>query len=660
MPQRLRQTFKFKDFSIPVSYESDAQGRMRDARNVFTNRNRLDTRHGIQRFNTYALGAYGFFLDISTLDVNKLDTENSIDDESVLSDCDSVTFFKKTDGTSYTIVKAGITLWSIASDGAHTALKTNLSASTKHRAITMTDRHIIVIGTDGFFTYDGTTFTQLGQDSSDTAVTVAASGSGNSLTASDYQVGFTWYASSIGFESNLSTASATVTVASGEQIDVSDIPTSADNELIDKKRIYFKDVTNEGEWLFWDEINLDVTTETIDDDASSTQTPPTKNARPLGNGAKFIERFGNKAVISGIDSFPSDVLFSEEYLPDAFDDSTSTRLVFKANGNGPITGIKVGYYTSDNLNPYICVFKKRGIDVYSELGGNPSYSTVSSTVGCVAPDSLQEIDGDIYFMSESGWHVISNGRLVEKKNKAFKLGDGDIDSIFTEEGFTYELNKSNFDNFFSVYYQTLNQYLTFVSESGNSRIEKAYNYEFDINGFRPYEFNLEYTCGCIGEDSQGNEIVILGGKNGRLYKHGTSVTKHDVDADNNSVSIPAFAQLYWLAHEDLDASLNFGTMIFKALSNEQDITVRCWLDYKLSDLTSKTYSFTDTSGSFILDVSKLDEQVLSDGRTIVRSLGSGIYKTSQSLLVGFYMDGIDYDMKLISGQIDASKNGNPN
>ena len=164
----------------------------------------------------------------------------------------------------------------------------------------------------------------------------------------------------------------------------------------------------------------------------------------------------------------------------------------------------------------------------------------------------------------------------------------------------------------------------------------------------------------ILKDSQGNEIVILGGKNGRLYKHGTSVTKHDVDADNNNVSIPAFAQLYWLAHEDLDASLNFGTMIFKALSNEQDITVRCWLDYKLSDLTSKTYSFTDTSGSFILDVSKLDEQVLSDGRTIVRSLGSGIYKTSQSLLVGFYMDGIDYDMKLISGQITASKNGNPN
>lgn len=658
MPQRLRQTFKFKNFSIPVSYNNDVEDRMRDARNVYTNRDRLDTRHGVQRLNTYALGGYGFFLDISKLDEGELDSENQLADESVLDSVDSVTFFKKTDGTYFYIAKAGVTLWSIASDGSHVALKTGLSTTTKHRAITMTDRHIIAIGTDGLFTYDGTTFTQLGQDSG-TAVTVAASGSGNTLTAADYQVAFTYYASSIGFESNLSTASATVTVSSGGQIDVSNIPTSADNELIDKKRIYVKDVTNEGAWLFWSEINLSVTTETIDADPTSTSTPPTKNARPLGNGAKFIERFGNKVVISGIGGFESDVLFSEEYLPDAFDDSSSTRIVFKANGNGPVTGIKVGYFTQDNLSPYLCIFKKNSIDIYSEIGGTASYSTVSSSVGAVIQDTIQEINGDIYFMSESGWHIISNGRLLEKKNKAYRLADGDIDSIFTENGFTYELNKTQFDNYFSVYYQGLNQYMTFISESGNTAIRKSYNYEFDINGFRPYDYKLDFFCACIGEDAQGNEIVVLGGKNGRLYKHGIPVTKHDVDIDNNSVSIPSFAQLYWLAHQDYDSTLNFGPMIFKALTSETDITVRFWLNYNLSDQTDKAYSFPDTAGSFILDVSKLDEATLSDGRTIVRDIGGGVYKTAQSLLIGFYQDGTDINMGLLSGQIDASKNGRP-
>lgn len=656
MPQRLKQTFQFKNLNLPVSYNSQVKNKMRDARNVFTNRDRLDTRHGVSRLNNFAAGAYAFFLDDSKLDLNKLDSGNFVSDESVLSDIKSVTFFKKTDNTSYYIVKAGSSLYSINNSDVHQFLVNGLDTDLKHRAITMTDRHIIAIGTDGLYSYDGTIFSSLGQDSSDTAVTVAASGSGNTLTASDYQVAFTYYASSIGFESNLSVASSTVTVTSGEQIDVSAIPTTASNSLIDKKRIYVKDVTNEGAWLFWSEINLSVTTETIDEDPTSSQTPPTKNARPLGANAKFIEKFGNKAVIAGINGYESDILFSEEYLPDAFDDS-STRIVFKANGNGPITGIKVGYYTQDNLSPYLCVFKKKNIDVYSSIGGSVSYSTISTTTGAINQDTIQEINGDIYFMSESGFHIISNGRLYEKNNQAVKLSDSDIDSIFTENGFTYELNKTDFDNFFSVYYQSLNQYMTFVSESGTTLINKSYNYEFDIQGFRPYEFYLNYFCACIGEDALGNEIVVLGGKNGRFYKHGIPVDKYDVDLSNTATNISAYAQLFWLEHEDFDSTLNFGGMIIKALTSANDITVNCWLNYHLSELYGKAYSFNDSEGSFILDESYLDQDFLSDGRTIVKTLSSGIYKTAKSLLVGFYQEGQNKNLGILSCQIDASKNG---
>lgn len=659
MPQALRQSIKFKNFSMPVSYNTDQVGKMSDARNVFTNRNRLDTRHGVQRAHTYAVGSIGFNLDVSKLDINKFDS-GVVGDESLLDDIISTSFFKKTDGTKYEIVKQGITLWAIDSTGNQAVLKTGLTATTKHRSETVNDRAIIVIEEDGLYAYDGTTFSILGQDSSDTAVSVAASGSGNTLTAKDYKVAFTYYASSIGFESNLSLASSTVTVASGEQIDVTNIPTTALNEFIDKKRIYIKDVTNEGEWLFYSEINLNVSTETIDEDTTSSITPPTKNARPFGANAKFIAKFGSKIAIAGVNGFESDVLFSEPFIPDAFDDSTSTRLVFKASGNGDITGIKTGYYTTDNLSPYLCVFKKRSIEVYSNLSGTNTYSVISSGLGCVNQDTIREINGDIYFMSEGGFHIISNGRIVTKNDKAFKLGDSDIDSIFTEEGFTYELNKANFGSFFSVYYQTLNQYMVFTSESGNTLINKSYNYEFDINGFRPYDYALNFYCSCSSEDENNDEIVLLGGKNGRLYKHSINVTKHDVDIDNNSVDIDAFAQLYWIAHDDFDASMNFGTMIFKAITQVTPITVKAWLNYHLSEEVLTTYDFNDNEGGFILDQSKLDINVLSDGRTIVKTLSSGIYKTAKSLMIGFYQSGQDINIGLLSGQIDASKNANNN
>lgn len=638
MPQRLRQTIKWKNFNLPVSYNSDVKDRMRDARNVYTNKDRLDTRHGVQRWNTTQI-------------------ENG---EPTVPNVQSVTYFKKTDGSKYYIVKCGTVLYSVSESSTHTVLKTGLTAANKHRQVTFNDRAIIAIEDDGLFTFDGTTFTQLGEDAPNVAVTVAASGSGNTLPASNYQVAFTYYASSIGFETNLSDASATVTVAAGEQIDVSNIPTNPTNDLIDRKRIYIKDVISASDWLFWDEINLAVTTETIDSEISSTQTPPTKNARPIGGNAKFLDKFGEKLIIAGINGLESDVLFSEVYLPDAFDDGSSTRLVFKAGGDGEITGIKVGFYTSDNLSPYLCIFKRRAIEIYSELGGLASYSTVSSTVGAVSQDTILEIDGDIVFMSETGWHVISNGRINEKKGRAFRLGDGDIDSIFTEEGFTYEINKSNTENFFSVYYQTLNQYITFISEAGNTNINKAYNYEFDIGGFRPYEFPIGYTSACVAEDASGDSFVLIGGNDGYLYKHGLEVSKHDVDSSNSSVNIDAFAQLYWINHDDLDATMNFGTLILKGLDSDNDVTVKLWLDYNLTNVEDRAYSFTGPNSGFILDESKLDEGILGDGRDVVRSIGQGVYKTSQSLLIGFYQNILDANLGLVSGQLDASKNGNPN
>ncbi len=632
MPQRLRQIFKFKDFSLPVSYSDDEKGKMREALNVYTNKGRLDTRFGCHRFNSTALSG----------------------------DVQSVTFFKKTDETSHILAKHGVNFSSVSESSSHTSLSTSLSTSTRHRAVTFTDRSIIALGSDGVYSFNGTTFTQLGQDASTTAVSVAASGAGNTLPASDYKVAFTFYASSIGFESNLSTESATVTVASGEQIDVTAIPTSADNALVDKKRIYIKDVTADGEWFFWSEINLAVSTETIDGEITSTSNPPTKNARPIGSGAEFVEKFGERLVLAGVIGFESDVLFSEPYLPDAFDDGSSTRLVFKAGGDGPITGIKVGYYTNDNLNPYLCVFKRKSVEVYSELGGNASYSTISTVVGAVSQDTIVEKDGDVYFMSESGWHVISSGKLVESKGLAAKLGGSDLDSIFTDDGFIHELNQEESTNFFSVYYQRLDQYITFVSEAGSSVKNRAYNYEYGIKGFRPYEFPVGFSDACIFQTSNEDSLVLLAGEDGYIYKHGIGVSKYDQTASDDSVIIAAFAQLYWINHEDFDSTLNFGQLILKSLNSSNDLTVKYWLNYNLSSETNLTYSFTGSSSGFILDESKLDEGIFGDGREVVRSVGRGIYKTAQCVLVGFYQSVLNGNIALISGQIDASKNGNVN
>lgn len=630
MPLRKRAMKRWQNFNYPISYKVNAQDRMKDARNVCTIQDILETRHGISRYNATAF---------STAPI-------------------SISFYKSNANTSYILAKDGAILYRANATGAHTSLKTGLTATNKHRAVTFYNRHIIAIESDGLFAYDGTTFSQLGQVPP-AAPTVGASGSGSSLTASTYVVALTFYSSATGFETNKGTDSSQVTPSAAQQIDVSNIPSTADNAFIDKVRIYLKDVSGNGEYLFWDEINLGVTTDTIDADPTSTQTPPTKNGAPLAGGGKYPVVFGQRFSYAGNGSFGSDVFFSEPFLPDAFDDSVTARTINIA-GNGPVTGLGVGYFGGDNQNPYLVAFKEKHIELYTEASGSGQQVIISQEIGCVSHDTIKTINGDVFFMSSQGWHAIKDGRLIRTKDKNDSIDNGDINDIFNRSGFVFGLNKQQFSNMFSVYYPTLQQYMTFVSEGQNTDIYKSYNYEFNIGGFRSYDFPVLFKSGALGEDGAGEEVVYLSGGGGYIYTHSISEAKGtDVDIDGNDIAIKAFAQLYWINGDDMDASYNFGPLILRALAQSSDITVKCFLNYSLQSPSDLPFSFNDPDTGFILDVSRLGEGILSDGRTIVRYLGE-VLKSGQSLLIGLYKEAEGESMSLIEGQLDVQKNGNPN
>ena len=630
MPLIRRATKKWKNFNFPVSYKVGVKDRFIDAGNVVTIQDSLETRHGISRFNSTAFS----------------DTPQSI------------SYFMDNSGTTYVIVKDGTNLYKCEPTGAHTLLKTGLTVTTKHRGITFNNRHVISIEGDGLFSYDGTIFSQLGQVFPSNP-TVASSGAGNTLTASDYQVALSYYSSQTGFESNRSSGSATVTVASGEQIDVTAIPSTADNGYIDKIRVYIKDITGDSAWLFYEEINLGATTSTIDTDTDSTLTATLTNGAPISGGGKYLSAYGQELAYAGNATFPSDVFFSEQFLPDAFDD-TETSATINIGGNGPITGIGVGYFSGDNQNPYLVAFKRNHIELFTEASGSPQQVVISTELGCASGDTVKVINGDVFFMSTKGFHAIKDGRLVRTQGKHDSIDNGDIEDIFKQNGQSFELNKAQSENFFSVYYPTLQQYMTFVGEGNSLTISKSYNFEFEIGGFRPYNFDVIFTGACLGEDGLGEDIVYLCGENGFVYTHSIKETQGtDIDADGNNVAIDAFANLFWLNGDDMDASYNFGPMILRAITQENPITVRYFLNYSQQGKTDLSYDFSDPDSGFILDVSILDEATLTDGRTIVRYNGE-ILRSGQSLLIGFYKSQQGESMALLEGQLDVQKNGNPN
>lgn len=619
-----------KKLSMPVSYKLLDEDKLYDSRNVFDNKGVTETRPGIVRYNSTSLG--GKII--------------------------SASYFKKSDGTRYKIAKVGTVLYSVAANGAHTSLKTGLTSSTKHRGVTINDRHIIAIENDGLYSFNGTTFTQLGQ-SPPTTLT-ATNTSGGSLTdTSTYQAAITFYASSIGFETNaLSSSQVTIAAATGRRLSLSDIPATASNALIDKVRIYLKNVTTGSSFLYIAEISLGTTTYNIDAESTSTLAAPTTNSAPLAGGGKFLAVFGKRLAYTGNNTFKNDVFISEEYVPDAYDDTTTARTL-EIPGQGEVTGIACGLYDNSYLNPFLTIFKKTTTVIYSELNGVQVQTTIDENIGCVSHDTIRVKNGVVYFMSENGWYAIANGSFIKKDGRPMSLGQGDIDDIFSREGWAYQLNASQYSNFFSAYYSTLNHYLTFVSEGSSDTFYKAYNYEERIGGFRVYEFKTPISCACEGEDDNGNQCVFLGDTTGTLFTFSVKNDRHDEDENGDSETIPAFAYLPFVVPGDDSVSYNFRSLTVKAINSENAVTVRAFPAYTLQSNESVSYDFSNDTPGFVLDVGRLDTDVLGDERVPTTYLAD-INRVGETMIIGFFQDILDANLGLISSQLSYSRNGNRN
>ena len=166
MTLRKRAVDKIKPLSVPVSYRVLDRNKLSDARNIFDNKGVRETRYGLNPFNEVSLG--GPILSLS--------------------------YFKKADGTRYRIAKVGGTLYSYQAVGNPTVLKNGLTETTRHRAVTLNNRHIISIEGDGLYSFDGDIFTPLGQ-LPPTGITVAVAAGGTLTPDKDYRVGVTFYLS---------------------------------------------------------------------------------------------------------------------------------------------------------------------------------------------------------------------------------------------------------------------------------------------------------------------------------------------------------------------------------------------------------------------------------------------------------------------------------
>jgi hypothetical protein len=634
MPLSQRMSKKIRSFDLPVSFKMGETGdRLRDALNVFSNQGRLETRFGRERFNATPLP----------------------------SAINSLSFFEHANGDRHLIAKAGTSIYSVDQTGAHTELKSGLNEFSKHRGVTWargsSSRQIIALDGDGLYQFDGEFFSPLGQDPPSTPTIALTTGT---MTNGAYRVGITFYSSKTGFETNLSTLSNTVTTSGGASggLAIADIPATALNKSIDKVYIYLKKPLV-GDPVYVGEVNLGTTTFNITSDPLSVEIPPRGHAKPIAGGARYIAEFNRRLVYAGNSDYPNDVYFSEPDLPDAFNDGTEDdRLVLYATLDGPITGLATGLYNNSVLDPFLVVFKRRSTHIYSEINGEGKFIPISSEIGCVSHDTIRVKNGVIYFLSEQGWRILSNGSLLnDQQGNPATLGNGDIDDIFRSPGYAYEANQSQLVNAFSVYYSTLDQYMTWVAEGGNNDFSKTYVYEFKINGFKPYQFLTPATAACSGQEATG-EVVYMADAEGVIYRHSTAQDRSDEDAEGIPRAYESFGVLTWLDGDDLDASYNFRELILRRMAGAGDMTARIWINFDMD--SDQEINFENPLTGFVLDVSVIDVDTFGASERSIVTGRSDINRVGENIMIGFYQSGINKNIGLVAAQVELSKNGNRN
>ena len=199
----------------------------------------------------------------------------------------------------------------------------------------------------------------------------------------------------------------------------------------------------------------------------------TTAANTYPSGARLIKSFKGRMYVAGTDN--ASIYYSNRNQPETF--GIGNRLPVGGDTLGPVTGM---YATRNTL----VVFKARKTYLVEDDGVNePVILPLDGTIGCVAPNTIQEIPSvGIFFLSEGGIGLLigtlqNEGAHTEILNAAVELPNE-----------FRNINRSAIINACSAVYHRDKEYWLAIPTLGapNNRQTLVYHYEQRMWTMRPY------------------------------------------------------------------------------------------------------------------------------------------------------------------------------
>ncbi len=225
----------------------------------------------------------------------------------------------------------------------------------------------------------------------------------------------------------------------------------------------------------------------------------------------FITLFSERLIVAGQSNNPQQVAYSTRLVPENFTGSSAGTV----DVGDQIVGIK-------SFRNKLIIFCKNSIYQLSGLDGTPVLSSVTKNIGCVSGKTIQEIGGDLIFLSPDGLRTIAGTARIDD----IELGSisRKVLPIFRDDIFP---NISTL-TFSSMVIREKSQYRLFYYKNGTGDISQKGllgTFKISSQGVPLYEWSECTGIGArmthSGFDEDNNEVYFHASTDGFIYQHDT-------------------------------------------------------------------------------------------------------------------------------------------
>ena len=217
---------------------------------------------------------------------------------------------------------------------------------------------------------------------------------------------------------------------------------------------------------------------------------------------KFVKSFANHIFYGGMSNSTHSVIFSGPFTEDDFDSSAGEIKV-----GDVVTGLKV-------FRDELFIFCQRRIyKVTGTSSSNFALAEVAKNVGTIAHHSIQEVSGDLLFLSADGIRTVAGTERI-----------GDVELGTVSKQIQDRINDITYTNVTSLVIRDKSQYRLFYPTDGAEDSSKGIIAVIKINpntGQLGYEYadikGLKVSC-CDSDYINNEETVVHGGYDGYVYK----------------------------------------------------------------------------------------------------------------------------------------------